>query len=112
MPLARLRRRPAAFRTGLPVLAAAVLATVLATMASAPATAPPDTRLCNAEVESKLRELPLAEGDIKSVRVVEETNLEDRKSAASGQSVEVRLDLGGSCLLKTTKKHNSIQKPK
>src|SRR3546814_13186932 len=77
MPLAMLRRRPAAFRTGLPVLAAAVLATVLATMASAPATAQPDTRLCNAEVESKLRELPLAEGDIKSVRVVEETNLDE-----------------------------------
>src|SRR3546814_2380605 len=92
MPLAMLRRRPAAFRTGLPVLAAAVLATVLATMASAPATAQPDTRLCNAEVESKLRELPLAEGDIKSVRVVEETNLDEFGPPILGVEGWVRLN--------------------
>src|SRR3546814_17317970 len=61
-------------------------------MASAPATAQPDTRLCNAEVESKLRELPLAEGDIKSVRVVEETNLDEFGPPILGVEGWVRLN--------------------
>ena len=46
-------------------------------MAPDPAAAQPDTRKCTAQVEAKLRELPLAEGDIRSVRIVEETNIDD-----------------------------------
>ena len=57
-------------------LLALVPALLLAT-APEPAVAQPDTRRCTAEVEAKLRELPLAEGDIESVRIVEQTNIDD-----------------------------------
>lgn len=67
-----IRRPIPANRPLLALLAAALLAA-----AAGPAAAQPDTRRCTAEVEAKLRELPLAEGDIQSVRIVEETNISD-----------------------------------
>jgi hypothetical protein len=67
------RSRPAAAARPLLALVPALLLAI----APEPALAQPDTRRCTAEVETKLRELPLAEGDIKSVRIVEETNIED-----------------------------------
>jgi hypothetical protein len=73
MPTVTSRSRPAAARGALLALAPALLLAA----APLPAAAQPDTRMCAAEVETKLRELPLAEGDIKSVRVVEETNIDD-----------------------------------
>src|SRR3546814_5339779 len=34
-------------------------------------------KLCRAEVQSHLAELPLAEGDVKSVRIIERVNLDE-----------------------------------
>lgn len=57
----------------LPLLTAALLAASLlpGTLQAA------DSKRCTAEVDRRLAELPLAPGDVKSVRIIEQTNIAD-----------------------------------
>src|SRR3546814_6668401 len=49
-------------------------------------------KLCRAEVESHLAELPLAEGDVKSLRIIERVNLDEFGPDILGVEGWVRLN--------------------